>query len=129
MDMFTDGYFNHILEGLHGPGKFRFFVQPLIAIILGIRDGRLDAKSMRPPYFLSLLTASHHRESIAKDGFTSIMKPSLLAWVIDTLFQIFVLSSWNPFQAILVGFLLVALPYILTRGLTNRTMTGVIHGP
>jgi hypothetical protein len=117
----------NIFEGLHGPGKFRFFMQPLMAIFLGIRDGKIDAEFRRPPYFLNLLKSSHQRTFLVKNGFTSIMKPFILAWMMDTAFQIFVLGSWSPFQATIVGILLIALPYIIVRGVTNRTMKGIEH--
>lgn len=121
---------NHILEGLHGPGSFRFIIQPLIAVLLGFRDGKLDALLRKPPYFLSLLSSSNQRKTNLKSGIASIIKPLILAWGMDTAFQVFVLGTWSPFQATFVGILLVALPYILVRGLTNRTMTGTTsHGP
>jgi hypothetical protein len=122
--------FHNIFEGLHGPGRFRFIVQPLIAIFLGFRDGKVDATLGRSPYLLNILTSTHHRGSVIKDGLMSIIKPIILAWCMDTAFQIFVLGSWSPFQATLVGVLLVALPYILIRGMTNRTLTRAgHHGP
>lgn len=35
---------------LHGPGRARFILQPLIAIILGVKDGRFDVVAGRPAY-------------------------------------------------------------------------------
>jgi hypothetical protein len=43
-------FFAHLLARLSGPGAFRFVLQPLVAVLLGIRDGRADAKAGRPPY-------------------------------------------------------------------------------
>ncbi len=120
MNLLPENLFHEIGEGLHGPGKFRFIIQPLIAILLGYRDGKSDALYGRPPYFIHLLTATGERSQILKSAMSSIMKPILLAWVMDTLFQFLVIGRWNPFQALIVGFLLVALPYIIFRGTVNR---------
>lgn len=39
-----------------GPLAMRFYVQPLMATILAIRDGLEDARAGHPPYFWSLFT-------------------------------------------------------------------------
>lgn len=120
MDFFSGHYMHDIVQGLHGPGKFRFFIQPLIAILLGFRDGRLDAKEGRPPYFLHLLKNPQLRPELWKSGFSSFAKPFILAWIVDTAFQILVLGHWNPFEALIVALCLIVLPYAMARGLTNR---------
>jgi hypothetical protein len=120
MNLLPHDLVNEIGQGLHGPGKFRFIIQPLIAIVMGYRDGRSDAHFGKPPYFVHLLTATGERSQIIKSAMSSIMKPLLLAWLMDTLFQLLVLGRWNPFQALIVGFLLVALPYIIFRSTVNR---------
>ena len=39
-----------IVARLHGPGRLRFILQPLVAIVLGTRDGVKDARIGRPPF-------------------------------------------------------------------------------
>jgi len=120
MDLFTRQYLQDIVQELQGPGRFRFVIQPLIAIFLGIRDGMLDAQKGSPPYLWHLLTDSAHRSALRRSGLTTISKPLFLAWLMDSIFQIFILGRWNPFQAGAVGLVLVALPYVLARALSNR---------
>lgn len=103
MDLFQD-----IVQGMHGPGKFRFLLQPAIAILLGLRDGRRMNKRIRHSHY-----------------FVSIRKPFLLAWLMDTLFQLLFLRRWNPFEAVIVGIVLVLLPYLLTKNVTNHLTTHV----
>ena len=40
---------DYILELITGPGTLRFVIQPVLAILLGIRDGRNDAKAGKTP--------------------------------------------------------------------------------
>jgi hypothetical protein len=39
---------------LSGPGHMRFLIQPLVAVLLGLRDGKLDVEAGKPPFALSL---------------------------------------------------------------------------
>ena len=55
---------DYILELISGPGNLRFVVQPLIAIVLAIRDGRNDAKAGTPAYLYELVFGSGRRAAI-----------------------------------------------------------------
>ena len=46
---------DYIVALISGPGNLRFVVQPLIAILLAIRDGRNDAKAGTPAYLNELV--------------------------------------------------------------------------
>lgn len=127
MDFFSGHYLEQIVEGLHGPGKFRFLIQPLVALLLGIRDGKGDARAGRPPYLLHLLTNPKLRPELWRSGLKTAWKPFALAWSMDTLFQVFILGHWNPFQALSVGTLLIAIPYAAARGISNRALSKKAH--
>jgi hypothetical protein len=107
-------------EALRGPGHLRFIVQPAIALLLGIRDGRLDYRAGKPPYGQSLLGGRGRRGELAKAGLSSIVLPLCLAIVIDALVQFIMFRSVKVWIAVVTGILLIATPYILARGLTNR---------
>ena len=68
---------------LSGPGTLRFVLQPLVAILLGVRDGRRDAQTGQPPYFWALLSDREHRRAMARQGATTIAKPFVIAIVVD----------------------------------------------
>ena len=42
--LFTERFFEDMVARLSGPGRFRFILQPLVAIMLGTRDGVKDAR-------------------------------------------------------------------------------------
>jgi len=45
------------------PMKFRFVLQPLMAALLAIRDGRKDARAGRSPYFWAVLREPRERRA------------------------------------------------------------------
>ena len=47
-----------IIVRLAGPMSLRFVIQPLIALLLGLRDGMMDAKAGEPTFILGLLHES-----------------------------------------------------------------------
>ena len=107
---------------LAGPANFRFILQPLIAAIAGIRDGVSDAKLGLRPYGIVVLFDSDSRGELLGAGLRRTAIPLVVGVVIDMVVQ------WMLFQrvllsaAVLVGVLLVGLPYIAARGLTNRIL-------
>jgi hypothetical protein len=105
---------------LTGPGRFRFVVQPIVAILLGIRDGRLDAKAGRPAYLISVFFTRGERREALKSGAKSFIKPFIVSVVLDIVVQFILFRDVRIWSALVVGTLLIALPYSLARGLTNR---------
>jgi hypothetical protein len=98
----------------------RFVIQPLMAIFLGLRDGKRDADSGHPPYILSLLMHPPSRKSLLVHGLKNIALPLSIGVVLDGIVQLLVASHIELWRAVTVGSLLVALPYMLSRALGNR---------
>jgi len=69
---------DYVSEVLAGPGTFRFVIQPVIAVLLGARDGRNDAKSGTPPYLHRLLFKSGDRTDSLKVGLRAIALPLII---------------------------------------------------
>jgi len=105
---------------LGGPGRLRFVVQPLVAILLGIRDGRRDARAGKPPYVFAVLAVRELRREQLASGVEALTKPLIVAILVDMVVQYLIFRSVRLWSALLVGALLVALPYAATRALTNR---------
>jgi hypothetical protein len=105
---------------LSGPGRFRFVFQPLIAIILGIRSGREDARKGQPPFLAAVIFHPILRRDLLKSGFQTIVNLLLMGILLDSLFQWILLGTSYPGAAIVVGPVLIAVPYSVTRALTNR---------
>jgi hypothetical protein len=56
--LFTHRFFADMRARLSGPGRFRFILQPTVAIVLGTRDGVRDAHADFRPFLWSLLFRS-----------------------------------------------------------------------
>ncbi len=111
---------DYLLELIAGPGTFRFVIQPVLAIILGARDGRNDAKSSTPPILHMLLLESGRRREALKGGLHAIALPLILAVALDSILQIYIFGVWRLQWALVVGVCLVGSPYLLARGITSR---------
>lgn len=105
---------------LGGPGRFRFIIQPIVAILLGIRDGRLDAKAGRPAYLISVFFVREGRREALESGIKTFAKPFVISVIIDIIVQFYLFHNVRFWSALVVGTLLIALPYSIARGLTNR---------
>jgi hypothetical protein len=109
MDQLTD----HLHRMLSGPGHLRFFLQPLIAIILGIRDGRLDSLAGAPPIF----RAGRAQLGVA---IRRIAVPLCVATGMSLLFQLVILHRMRIGPALVFAVVMVALPYLISRALAER---------
>jgi hypothetical protein len=105
---------------LDAPFHFRLIVQPLVALLLGFRDGRLDAKVGTPPYLYDLVFRTADRRGLLQQALDSIWKPLLVGIILDAIVQFTFLDSVSIPGALLIGGLLVGVPYVLARGGANR---------
>ena len=122
-------FFSDVFARLDGPLHFRFLLQPLMAIIFAIRDGRRDARKGRPAYFWSIFTHPNVRGDLLRDGWKSISKVFIIAMVLDIVYQLIVLRWVYPGETLLVAVLLALIPYLLVRGPINRIMKSVGRSP
>src|SRR5262249_37963833 len=118
--LFSSEFLEDIPRRLTGPGRFRFILQPLTAIILGIRGGLLDSKTGKPPYIHGLLLKSELRREFLVSGFESIVNLLLMGILLDALSQWLILGTSYPGAALVVGPVLIATPYALAREYSNR---------
>jgi hypothetical protein len=118
--VFSWAFLADIPKRLAGPGRFRFIMQPAVAILLGIRDGRGDARAGRPPYLLGILTGTHGRRELMRSGFQSVVNLLLMGILLDSIFQWMILGASYPGAALIVGPVLITGPYALARALANR---------
>ena len=120
MDLFPRSFGEGFEARITGPGKGRFVLQPLVAIALGTRDGIADAKQGKPPYYIRILFTSEPTLDLLKTSLKRIGTPLALGIVLDMILQWVIFQSVLLLPAILAGAILVALPYSLARGLSNR---------
>jgi hypothetical protein len=105
---------------LDGPLSFRFVLQPLMAVIYAARDGIVDARKGRPPYFWSLLTSGDGRWDLLYEGEKAVARVIVLGVVMEVIYQLMVFRWIYPFELIVVVLVLAFVPYLLLRGPINR---------
>ena len=117
------GFFETIARDLSGKGQFRLILQPLAALILGVRIGIADAHAGKAPFLHRLITHRHQRWTIFKESLSDAVLPLVVALVMDSVLQFITFGRIRPVAALVVGALLVWLPFVVTRALTNRIWT------
>ena len=128
MEEFLNQLADKVLGRIDGPMSFRFYLQPVMAIFLAVRDGRADAKAGRTPFFLSLFTEPEHRRQRIREGWKAISRVFWLAVVLDLGYQFLAMSEIRPAGAVLVAVILALLPYVLLRGIVNRVLGAARRG-
>lgn len=115
------GFFEGLVRDLtSGKGQLRFLIQPLVAIFLGARLGVADAKEGQLPFLFRMFRAGHTRGKLFKASLSDVVMPLCLGMVLDAILQYYTLGVVRVLHAMVVGFLLVWLPYAVSRALTNR---------
>jgi hypothetical protein len=114
---------NRVLARLTGPLKLRFILQPIMAILLGVRDGVNDAKAGRPPFLFGVFHDPKGHKHAIRTAVRSLLVPLVIATVLDGIAQ-YLLFGWIRISGALVaGALLMGLPYVVARALTNRIVS------
>lgn len=129
------GFFDSLARDLSGPGMFggkfqiRLILQPLLAMLLGLRFGLRDAKQGKLPFFLALREDKAGRGALLRQAARDAIVPLGIALVIDSILQYMINGHVRPLAAVIVGGLLVFLPFLIVRALSNRIVTHGHHGP
>jgi hypothetical protein len=118
--LFSRAFLEDIPERLMGPGRFRFVLQPLMAISLGIRSGLADARAGRGPYILEILWHRGARRALLRSGLDTVAHVVLLSILLDAIFQWAIFGVSHPGAAVVVGPVLISVPYAVARALSNR---------
>jgi hypothetical protein len=113
-------FWHDLVERPDAPMRFRFVLQPLMAAISAIHDGRADARSGRTPYFITVLRNRQERIGRLREGLNATARIILLGLTMDTIYQVLVLQTFYPNEALVTALLLALLPYLIIRGLVVR---------
>jgi hypothetical protein len=125
--IFSREFIEDIPKRLTGPGRFRFVLQPLVAILLGLRSGLADARAGRPAYLYGVLLHPGLRRELVRTGFAAVANLLLMGILLDSVFQWVILGASYPGAALVVGPVLIVLPYSLARALSNRLARARSH--
>lgn len=109
-----------LLDRAGGPLHLRLVLQPIVASIIAIRAGLTDARERRPAFLWTLVSKRPHRRALLGSGWKDVGKVFVIAFVLDGVYQVWVLHWFYPLQALIVGFVLAIIPYVVFRGPTSR---------
>lgn len=118
--LFSSQFFEELPQRLTGPGRFRFVLQPLIAIVLGWRSGLGDARAGQPAYLVGLLVGGVDRRELLRSGLAAVRDLVAIAIVLDAVSQLLIYRQVHPGAALIVGPVLISIPYAVARALANR---------
>ena len=118
-DFFTRLFENFGIR-VSGPMKFRFILQPLVALIFAIKAGYRDSKEGVDPYMSGLLKNEDERRELLKQTWSDVGKVFIIALIMDLVFQIIILKEIYPLEAFITAILLAFVPYFIFRGPVNR---------
>lgn len=113
-------FWQDIVRDLSGRGQIRLVLQPALAIVLGIRIGLSDARSGASPFVRNLVESKDERWRLFGQSLRFAWMPLTFAFVVDCVLQFLTLGRIRPLGAVVVGFLLVYLPFTIARGLSNQ---------
>jgi hypothetical protein len=124
--LFTRQFFEDIFARLSGTGRLRFIFQPTVAILLGSRDGLKDARMGLPYYLWALAFHGAHRREMLRTMLASVRELVAVAILLDIISQFLIFREIHPGAAILLGPVLIGIPYAVSRTLVNYIAKGKV---
>lgn len=113
-------FFDDMLARLSGAGRLRFIFQPLVAIFIGVRDGIKDSRIGCPPFLLALVARRDRRAHLLRSALSSVRDLIAVAIILDVVSQFLIFEDVHPGAALVLGPVLIAVPYSISRALSNR---------
>ena len=113
-------FWENLLERPSRPMAFRFILQPAMAASIAIRAGISDAQTGHPPYLWAVLREAQERTARLREALNATAKIILIGLVMDIVYQVVVLRTFYPGEALVIALLLAFVPYLLIRGPSAR---------
>ena len=122
--LFTERFFEDLWARLSGPGRLRFVLQPTVAVFLGVRDGKRDSRTRCPPFLSGLALRRTHRGELWRSAIASVRDLVAVAIILDIISQMLIFREIHPGAALVLGPILIAVPYSMSRSFANRIVSG-----
>lgn len=117
---------NKLLLRISGPLGFRFILQPIAAIMLGIRDGKIDDELNEKPYILDLFVNPKNRKRQIDKAMKTLLKPIIISILMNITAQFLLFKTVNLLGAVIIGTSIIGIPYSLARGISNRILSSYL---
>jgi hypothetical protein len=118
--LLTQRFFEDLSARLSGAGRLRFILQPVAALLVGIRDGIKDSRMGCPPFLAALLLHGTRRVDLLRSAFASVRDLVAIAIILDVVSQFLIFQEIHPGAALVLGPALITVPYSISRALANR---------
>lgn len=109
-------FYTDLVGRSDGPMTFRFFLQPIMALLMALRDGIKDARTGQSPYFWRIVNNPSDRRAALHEGVKSTTRILLLGLVMEIIYQYKVFGTFHVLEAVNIIFILCFLPYLIMRG-------------
>ena len=90
-----------LLGRASGPLHFRLLMMPTVVTILAVRAGLRDAHEGQPPFLWAILTTPSERLLLFYSAVRDIGRVFIMAVVLDTMYQIWVLHALYVIQLLI----------------------------
>lgn len=120
MYIFSHQFLAEIPQRFKGPGRLRFVLQAAVAILLGVRVGLADARGGNAPYLFRLFFDAGNRRALLHSGVAVISNLLAFGIILDLVFQRILYGAVHPGAALLIGPILICIPYSISRSVTTR---------
>ena len=118
---------DELLGRFSGPLNFRLIVMPTVVTILAIRADLRDARKGHPVPLGAFFTNPTDRRRLFRSAVKDIGRIFIVAIVLDTTYQLWVLKSFHIGQLIIVAIVCAIVPYVLVRGPITRLARRLHH--
>lgn len=112
-------FWGDIVDRVHGPMTFRFFLQPTMAAIAALHDGIADARQGHKSFFWTTLLHPEQQGGRLREGLTSTARIMLIGFSMDLLYQHKVFTQFYPAEALMITLLLAVVPYFVFRSIVE----------
>lgn len=113
-------FWSDIVDRIHGPMTFRFYLQPMMALIAAIPDGINDARNGHSAFFWTARGDAEMRRGRLREGLIATARIVLLGLSMDVIYQYRVLGHFYPAEAAVMAIMLAVIPYFLFRWIVER---------
>ena len=111
---------DELLGRASGPLHFRVFVMPIVVTIIAVRADMRDAREGRPVPLGEFFTKPTERRRLFRSAVEDIGRVFIVAVVLDTAYQLFVLRAFHIGELLIVAVGCAIVPYVLVRGPITR---------